>query len=300
MALNEQIAACLGESAARYAANKHRGGSNGNKGVRYEDFFIAFHAVDGLLQHVLDLSAPPIHFKGQAEGFADDVRIASAASIAYFQLKNAQSVQWSAAPHPIETDFDYQARLSAHLGETSVSTTLVVPSITLSESLRLNIPNKIRAHTKVEHFPWTETANRLVLECAELREQLTQIVNVDDPTDDVLVGAFGMILIACLNYPGGADARELLAHCSKLYPNQLRLANMDEAWEQHLKSDFTAILDKIPGFSYGAKRGFFYWSASGTSGVFGSSVLSEEFNLFQRDVVQRNPKTLDDFEEVLP
>ena len=75
---------------------------------------------------------------------------------------------------------------------------------------------------------------------------------------------------------------------------------MDEAWEQHLKSDFTAILDKIPGFSYGAKRGFFYWSASGTSGVFGSSVLSEEFNLFQRDVVQRNPKTLDDFEEVLP
>lgn len=72
----------------------------------------------------------------------------------------------------------------------------------------------------------------------------------------MLVGAFGMILIACLNYPGGADARELLAHCSKLYPNLHGLANMDEAWEQHLKSDFTAILDKIPGFSYGAKRFF--------------------------------------------
>ena len=41
------IIACLGKAAATYAQNKQRGGANGKKGTRYEDFFIAHKRIGG-------------------------------------------------------------------------------------------------------------------------------------------------------------------------------------------------------------------------------------------------------------
>lgn len=300
MALQEDIVACLGQAAAEYAANKHRGGSNGNKGTRYEDFFMAAQLVAEAVKCFENLGHPHTHVRGQAPGFVDDLRVASDASTKYFQLKNQAAVSWTVGKHPIADDFAYQVKLSKYLGEPKPHTNLVVSSAELQASLAETMPAQIEVHTSVHHFPWTETANRLLLESPELREQVAQLSHNETPSYDAIYGAFCMLQMACIEHPEGATVLELLTKASTLLPGQLRLLPPNTDWESHLDTGFIQALAPIHGLMYSVKRGFFHWSGFGTSGVFRSSVLSEEFKQFQDDIVQRQPKTFEEFEEVLP
>lgn len=300
MATNDDIKACLGPDVAKYAAHKHRGGSSGNKGTRYEDFFMAYRVAQAVAAIVNDPAHKDPTVKGQCGGLVDDLRIATPDATKYFQLKNQEKVGWSTGEHPIATDFGYQKVLSDHLKEPSPSTTLVVACATLAAALEANIPASINGHTTVEHFPWHPTPNRLVLEFPELQAHLSLLSHTEAPSLDVLSAVFGMLLIACLNHPDGASAREIAETAARQHPGQLRPLPATEDWESYLAVDFRQALAVVHGLVYSVKRGFFHWSGFGTSGVFGSSVLSEEFKQFQNDIVQRQPKTFEEFEEVLP
>jgi hypothetical protein len=294
------IRACLGAEAAAYAANKHRGGSSGQKGTRYEDFFIAHKLAQAAVALVENPAAADPHIQGQSDGFVDDVRIACANKTDYFQLKNQHAVSWLAGEHPIATDFAYQARLCQYRQEPAPSTHLVVSKAELAHALRTAIPATIQGHTQVEHFPWSETANRLVLECAELRELLRKLAHVENASQEALTGVLCALLTAHIENPEGATVRELLACAQAMFPKQLRLTPALTSWEEHLRPDFKQVLARISGLTYGAPRGFFQWSGFGTSGVFASDVTSDEFSAFQDHVIQQDPKTFEAFEGLLP
>lgn len=300
VATYDDIKACLGPEVAKYAANKHRGGSSGNKGTRYEDYFMAYRVAQEVAAIVSDPAREDPTIRGQCDGLVDDLRIATRDSTKYFQLKNQAKVNWTGGDHPIATDFEHQRSLSDHLKEPSPSTTLVVACTALAAVLGASIPESISAHTDVEHFPWHSTPNRLVLEFPELQKHLALLSHSEDPTPDVLSAIFGMLLIACLNHPDGGSACEIARSAAQQHPGQLRPLPTTEDWESHLTTNFKQALFAVHGLVYSAKRGFFHWSGFGTSGVFGSSVLSEEFKQFQNDIVQRQPKTFEEFEEVLP
>ncbi len=300
MASHEDITACLGQEAAVYAANKHRGGRNGNKGTRYEDYFIAYKVVEAAVNLFEDQDAHNPHIQGQVYGFVDDARIASANATDYYQLKNKDSVSWTSGDRPLATDFEYQYSLSIRLEEPEPSTALVVPEPTLAQNLKKSVPDSIKRYTAVYCFPWCETANRLVYESEELRERLAKLSHVENASNDTLYSVFCALLMACMEKPEGATVEELLNCASQINPIQLRLLPATEKWEQHLRDDVKKILAKIDGLVYGAKRGVFYWSCFGTSGIFESNVLSKEFKDFQDSIVQLNPKTFDEFESLLP
>lgn len=300
MASIADIKACLGEAVAKYAANKHRGGSNGKKGTRYEDFFMAYRVAKEAAMQFSDPARPDPLVQGQVEGFVDDLRVASNSSTSYYQLKNQAVVSWTSGDHPIAVDFAYQLALSTHLGEPAPNTSLVVSSAQLADTLAAAVPDNIKGHSQVHHFPWTDSANKLLLEWPELRAQLTELSNTESPTDDALYATFCMLLMACIENPEGASACELLAMAAKIVPIQVRLLPPTEDWESRLDPTFRQVLDEIHGLVYAAKRGFFQWSGFGTSGIFRSSVLSEEFKQFQNDIVQHQPKTFEEFEGVLP
>jgi len=296
----KDIANCLGQEAAKYATNKNTGGNNGSKGTRYEDFYLTYKLVEVAAALACLIRHDNPHIRGQALGFVDDVRVEADDATEYFQLKNKASVSWTAGEHPIETDFSMQHRLSTYLQESTPRTTLVVSSSELEASLSASIPKGIEAHTSVCHFPWTVTANRLVLEDPQLQAWLKELAHNPDATKEALCGAFGALMMACINKPDGAHVEELLSDASLFYPGTVRLFPTGKAWQDHLRVDFTKILATIPGLVYSADRGFFRWKAFGTSGIFGSSVLSEEFATFQDIVVRTAPKTFEDFEGVLP
>lgn len=300
MADRSDVEACLGAAVAIYFANKRRGGDAGNKGTRYEDYFVACKVAQAAAALMDDVAANDPHVSTQVGAFVDDARFATPTATGYYQLKNANTVTWTTGDNPIATDFAWQFRLCSHLREPAPTTSLVVSSTDLAADLRESIPDVIKSHTQVVHFPWTVTLNRLVLESEEIRRHLSALANVENASNDVLSGVMYALMNAVIEKPEGDTIRGLLAHAAKLFPSQLRALPVEEDWHRHLREEFTQVLANIEGLSYRAARGFFHWSGFGMSGTFASDVTSDAFKAFQDDIVRRNPATFEAFEKVLP
>lgn len=300
MTTETQIRALLGEDAANYASNKHRGGRSGVKGGRYEDFFMAYKVIEAAMPLIDGYETDHPHIRSQILGFVDDLRIGSKAATAYYQLRNRGTASWGAGQRSLEDDFALQFKLATSIREPLPTTHIVVPTSQLAAVLTESLPSTIRSHTQVHEFPWTETANNLVLRDQALRQRLIKLSNAEAPTNDVLSGTFCAILAACNEHPEGASADAFIDTACRLFPGQIRLLPAAEDWEARLHPEFVATLDRIQGLAYGAKRGFFYWSGFGTSGIFSCAVHSDEFRQFQDQIVQSPPATFEEFERALP
>ncbi len=294
------IKACLDDGAATYAERKHRGGTNGAKGTRYEDLFLAVKVAEAAASLIDDPSAEWPHVMGQCYGFVDDARLSTSTRTEYYQLKNKESVSWTSGEHSIEADFYNQFRLATHLKEPMPTTGLVVANEKQHQSLTYSMPAKIASHSSVHYFPWLLTANRLVIQCPAVREPLKKLSKAEEPTLDDLTGVLGVLLITCIEHPDGASVEDIMTYASRVYPGQVRGFPASEDWERHLTEPFRQVLTQIHGLSYGAKRGYFHWTAFGMSGVFGWSCVSKEFLEFQELIVKNAPKTFEELEKLLP
>lgn len=300
MTVEDDILAYFGADLARYVANKHRGGLSGTRGTRYEDHFAVWVLARAAVALIDDPSSNDPHMASQVSGFVDDLRVSSEASTDYYQLKNAATVSWTSGEHPIAKDFEHQFVLSGHRGEPAPRTHLIVSDPALVEPLSARIPESIRDHTSIADFPWLETANRLVLTYAPLREILARLAHVENPRDDTLAGVFYMLCSAYLETPRGDHVRSILDRARGMFPGQIRTFPISTAWEDALLPAFVAVLAGIQGLEYGAERGFFHWSGYGTQGVFGSDVTSDGFRTFQATVIDSRPSTFEAFEALLP
>jgi hypothetical protein len=86
-------------------------------------------------------------------------------------------------------------------------------------------------------------------------------------------------------------------------PTLVRSFHDDKDAEKQLEHECRIILSSIAGFQYWIERGFFHWSATApggtTSGVLSHDCFSDEFQIFQRDIVQRQPVSFEDIEGAL-
>lgn len=297
----ESIETLLGPEARKYAENKQRGGASGKKGCRYEDFFLAAKAGEIAADYFSSKKLDWPILRGQTFGFVDDAVVLAKVNTNYYQLKNVKSITWTSGDHPLGTDFEYQYRLSIHLKEPNPTTILVVPEAQLQELLSGTIPNAIKAHSSVTLFPFCDGhSNRIVQECKELQENLRKVVKVEHATLDELVAAFGVLILACMENPDGCSVDEIVKNANRYFPAQIRTLAEGDDGAKLLAEDFVNTLARIPRLTYDVKRGFFSWSAFGTSGVLGFDCSSDEFKQFQENVVQQQPMTFDQFEALLP
>lgn len=296
----EAIENCLSADARTYAENKRRGGDNGAKGTRYEDYFFTNVILEAAARVSDDSSAIWPFVQSQCVAFVDDARVACNEETRYHQLKNKQTVSWTAGEHPLKKDFEFQAAVSKHLNEPLPTTHLVVPSKELKEQLTEDMPESISGHSSVLHFPWVESFNRLVLESDELQATLAKLTKAPSPTPDEMVGVFGVVLLASLNFPGGASADEILTFANQYFPNQLRFIPFITDGNELLSDDFKSILDAIPLLTYGAERGYFYYAGGWMTRVLPYDVKDARFLEIQERVVELQPKTLLELEKVIP
>ncbi|MDR2331512.1 MAG: hypothetical protein LBE58_18080 [Comamonas sp.] len=295
------IQSCLGSAMATYVGNKNRGGQNGKKGSRYEDLFMTFKAAEAAATQVDAPESEWPSLAGQSVGFVDDTVVSTTEKTNYYQLKNSNSVSWAAGDHPIATDFESQMVLAKHLGISGPSTNLVVPTYAQKLSLEGSIPDSIKGHSGVHSFPYCEGSfNRLVLENPDVRTILSKLARVEDPTMDELVGVFASLLMSCTEHMDGGSLDAIIAFANRTQPGLLRVFPADTDWSQKLTPDFVKVLANIPGLSYGVGRGYFAWSAFGTSGVFSSDCASPQFERFQQLIVREQPKTFEELESYLP
>jgi hypothetical protein len=296
---NASIVACLGEAAAIYAQNKHRGGASGKKGTRYEDFFIAHKVAEIATSHFANPATHWPFLGGQTRGFVDDAVLISPQKTEYYQLKNVANISWTAGDHPISTDFHYQYTLATHERQVAPCATLVVSSTEQVAAMRASMPAQIAAYSSVVYFPYNDSLNRLVLENEALHGPLIALSKSSAPTKDELAGVLGVLIIGCMNNPEGASIDAILRSANGCVPSLLRVEDLIDE-RAALRAQFVSILAQIAGLSYDVSKGFFSWSAFGTSGVLPFSCRDPQFVQFQENVEQVAPTTFDGFEELLP
>lgn len=293
---DQQITSCLGAAAATYARNKARGGANGRKGTRYEDFYGAYKVAEEAVNHLNGSTDWPT-IEDQVYAFVDDLVLTWPKLAHYHQLKNVQGLSWTAGEHPLVVDFEHQVVLSKARGEPPVKTTLVVANEDVFHAMSV-IPASIAPHSNVVLFPYADGhANRLVIEHTPLRNLLAQLTRLEDASDDELAYVLGMLMLGMQQAPSQTvDA--VIERAQGASPSLIRLFH----WQMHnvkLQPEFVNVLDKIPELKYGIERGFFHWNALGTSGVLQFNCLSHDFLRFQARVIASAPKTFEQFEELI-
>jgi len=293
------IFACFqDDKIVRYAANKHRGGSNGKKGSRYEDAFIGYKVAEIVASRVGAPANPWPSVAGQTEEFVDDALVRGQDRVQYFQLKNVQNITWTGGDHPLETDFSLQYRLACFQGCPNPTTTLVVPDRALQARLQATMPAAIAGYSNVQFFPYSETLNRLVLENPSLHGALGAMARSRIPHIDELVSVLWVLTMASNAFEREASVEEILDAAARYIPNQLRTSGITVP--AVMRTAFVAILDRIAGLKYDASQGFFSWEAFGTSEIFDFDCATPQFEDFQKLIEQENPTTFERFEELLP
>lgn len=293
------ILACFqDDKIVRYAANKHRGGSSGKKGSRYEDVFVGYKVAEIVAARVgVPAEAWP-SVAGQTEEFVDDALVRRQDSVQYFQLKNVQNIIWTSGDHPLETDFSLQYRLACFQGHPNPTATLVVPDQALQAKLQATMPAAISGYSDVQFFPYSETVNRLVLENPSLHGALGALSRSRVPHIDELVGVLWVLTAAGNDFASEVSVEEILHAAARYVPNQLRTLGITAPVV--LRTAFVEIVDRIAGLKYDVSQGFFSWDAFGTSGIFDFDCATPQFEDFQRLIEQENPTTFERFEELLP
>jgi NADH:ubiquinone oxidoreductase subunit C len=291
--------ASLDDETIRYLNNKNRGGENGSKGVLYELIFLACVAAKLLCEFGATPTSrlPRLHW--QLIGFVDDACVEHEDTTEFYQIKNVESLSWTTGEHPIYKDFELQYQVSSKVGNPSPRTSLVVPDIELQAKLTAEIPDTIKLHSNVHYFPYLDgVLNRIVQENDEVRDSLKRITRSENPTIDQLEAVLGVLYLACMHTKGGKSLWQMYEVASRQHPNQIRLFETFNP-SMYVMPKFEDALKRIQNLSYNFDRGFFNWSALGTSGTFGVSCANEKFVEFQKRVIQLQPTTFDDLEEFL-
>ncbi|MBW4552189.1 MAG: hypothetical protein KME35_13940 [Aphanocapsa sp. GSE-SYN-MK-11-07L] len=101
----EEIKRCFDETTHTYLQHKNRGGSNGQKGTRYEDYFITYQLA--LLASSVIENDINIDLLSQVCAFVDDLIIDCPNSpLKHYQLKNSLAVSWTSGQRSISQDFE--------------------------------------------------------------------------------------------------------------------------------------------------------------------------------------------------
>ncbi len=299
MAYLDDVEACFDAKVAAYAKNKRTGGSSGKKGCRFEDFYAVFCIAKHAVEHINNATPWPT-IQEQADALVDDLVLTWPNANHFHQLKNVIDVGWQNGTHPIATDFEYQNTFAAYKNLAGPKTILVVSTSDLKKKLDASMPKAIQHHTTVEQFPYYGTSyNSLVMQCGPLRDVLSKLTRVPNPTDDELGIVFGILLMGFLRYEGNIDAEAVYQAGKSVSPHLLRILPSEMQAFQWLDG-VQQSLANIPGLSYGTERGFFWWEAFGTSGVLSYNIMSKEFGDLQTKLVQHGPfASFDDFEELV-
>lgn len=303
--LEHLVRQLLDDDAIKYLHNKHRGGSSGAKGSRYEDLFAVVKIAEisrdkgGESDNTSVCSQAP-HF------FVDDLVISEAPRSVQscHQLKNSSNVSWTGGDHPIALDFERQYALSRAAGFATTSILLVVSDPASAEELARDIPENIRPFTSVKWFPWETSAVRLCELWPDQLEALAWLSKHEKPDFNQLSEVLSILLGSWVALGGEVSVQAVIDRARNCSPTLIRPLIADCEVEATVRQDFIEILAKINHFSYSMVKGFFTWAycppnGTETRGVYPQDCLSGQFANFQERVVKRRPLTFDEMEEEL-
>lgn len=294
-----QIIAIFGENILKYLECKNRGGRNNEKGNNYENYF-AIYKLAQFSQQVIEKQIE-IKFYSQRLAFVDDLIIDYFDTRIHHQLKNKTSnISWGNLTESgsISNDFYRQTELNERASVKTTQLYLVVQSKQQEKKLSNKIPGEIINCTKVIHFPDASTITELIKQVSDFKEAIDYLCAFEKPEPDkvecvatVLLGAWHSI------DKSEVSVMSVLEKAQKTNPSYIRSFNLNV----EINKDLGKILEQIPDFSYSVSKGFFHWQyAQGLeSGTLPYSIETQDFDKFQKLVIEKKPSSFDDLEVFL-
>ncbi len=281
----------LGVRYADYLKNKTIGGANGQKGVRYEDYFICSQIVEWV-RRAIDGQFPAkcLKLESQHKGLVDDLVLHDDELNvrSHYQCKNAIRVVWGQGFKSISDDFLKQKEFNDKYFSFSTTTHLVLSNKEILPSLRESTPNAIQDFTTVIYFPETKSVNKLILDSDEFRKTLTSICVSGDI--DKLETLFQAILGVWVDSSSEDQVTlELIINkVRRLSPNFLYDPSNNHSL---IPMGVRKILDSVPDFTYNVNAGYFEWAFRGGqfSGMSMHSIDSKDFEAFCIRIEEKRP-----------
>jgi hypothetical protein len=285
----KEVESKFGTKASRYLKNKHKGGTNNEKGVVYESNFAIYQLSD--LCHQVLTSGHEIDINSQIFAFVDDLNIVNHTlnSSCSYQLKNVEKITWISGTHPLDVDFKYHYELEKSQGINLSSTVLTVSRRELHKQLSSNIPVDIAPHTDCILFE-DEALNISLMKSSKLKKSLMAICSYRDidkltQLHTVMKGVWEN------NKKELSSVSDLLVEVRKITPHFLR-SFTDGAM---IKSRLAEIFDNIEGFSYEIFENQlkYSYSCDKNNSVFKGFVEmdSDDFENLTKVIIEENPST---------
>lgn len=228
--------------------NKHRGGLNNEKGIRYEEFY----AVYKIASFLADFVDQQILIKSQVEGaYVDDLLIINEGHRSYYQLKNVQALlkYWS----EIVADFLAQIVLSVDKKE-DFDVTLVYSDTTFETT----ISEELRPYTVFEYFPYADSLYEVIMQSSSFKNTLARLCVLENATADTLYKIAKYLIgeWCSIDRQKGITIAELAKHIKESKVNTI----LDS--DREISEDCINILNAIPDFSYKIRGKNIVWETT--------------------------------------
>jgi hypothetical protein len=301
----DQLAQVLSQEVFSYLRNKHRGGINNQKGNTYENFFAIYQIA--LLAPEAIAQTANIYILSQIPAFVDDLIIDRGAdsTLQHYQIKETQSLSWGTDTSQVKIAYDF--RLQFDLNTQALNRTseifLVTSSDHVANELTASIPNDLRSYSSVIFFPYRSTLNALLQISNDLKNAIAYLTAFESPTQDKIECVASVLLGAWVSSDTSqTTVLEILQKARNCQPSFIRSLSLDKSFA--LASKVVFILQSIDGFTYELSKGFFHWQYQvGTvvymDGTYPFSLDSEDFQKFQKLIMQLEPNSFDELENLL-
>lgn len=182
-----------GESHFKYLTTKSRGGVNNNKGNTFENFYTLYQIAKSFNQ---GLDSRNAFFSSQIFSFIDDLVIETVEEKKnwYYQIKDVKKLDWDDRnPNSLKDDFKHQHEICSSEGIEAFMR-LVVSNKEVQEHLLLTRPDDVGDLIKIINFETALSINSLIRENPLLREELTKMCALRNPSADKLEALAAIIL----------------------------------------------------------------------------------------------------------
>lgn len=277
----------------KYLKNKNEGGRNNAKGNTFENFFAVFIIARFFNQNA---DSQDTLFSSQVIAFVDDfvVKQVKQNTEYCFQIKDVVELYWQGGKHELRDDFKNHFEISSKLGVTS-NLGLVVSRKNVFDHLVANLPSEFSSFVKVIHFEPASSMNNLIRTNSMVREELTKMCALSNPSIDKLE-TLGTILLGSWDATDKMDVSlgMLIDGSCNLNPHYIK--GRSNAVSRKLND----IFKSIAGFSYKVENGFIAWKYyDSDSGTIQYVIGSNEFEQWENDVFNSEIKSFEDLESFL-
>jgi hypothetical protein len=282
-----------GKALFTYLENKNRGGTNNAKGNSFENQFAVFTIADHFNNGG---EAAQIHFSAQTLNFIDDLVVKNEVdqTVEHYQIKDVQSLSWTSNPHPIDEDFRMQHALCTDRGETP-QLELVVSNDQLKNELEEAMTDDLKAIVSVHYFPNADSISKLLKVNVEVKNALTNMCALTNPSTDKL-DALGTIVLGAWS---GSDQKQvslesILDACYGHNPHYIK------GFDNRISKGLQTILDRIENFSYAIENGYIRWNYDDTDyGVISYRIGNPEYFNWESEVIHADANNFEELESYL-